>query len=865
MKTGQLLNCLLIASTVSMIIATPARSQSVQITQVKLNPTESGLEIILETSAGEQLQVLPRIDGSTYIADIPNTQLRLQGSNTFRQDNPTAGITAVIVTNAANSIRVTVTGSSGVPTVELFDSDDGLIFSFTPTVASTQAQQPLQKPPNTPQPRSETQQETTQPGEQTPATPEAVSPGSEAQQAETSADENELIEIVVTGDQETGYRVPDASTATRTDTPLRNIPQSIQVIPQQVLEDQQVIRLDEALRNVSGVTFGGTSLGRRLEFSIRGFDEAPILRNGFRQFGADVIPETANLERVEVLKGPASVLYGETEPGGLINLVTKKPTSTPFYEIQAQFGNRSFISPSIDLSGPLTTDGKLLYRLNALYRSSDDIQDVNQNIERFYISPVLTWKLGDRTDLTFELEYLNEERSPSFGVPAIGNEIADIPFSRITNEPDDISQEEFINVGYDFEHRFNDSWKLRNAFRFTQQNALLEVAYPFEIDEETGTVTRFWASQPQEGESYSLQTSAIGEFATGAVDHELLFGVDLNLTKDNFNDRIRLDDSNPLELNLFDPVYKTAPRPDFDRLALISDRETETRRLGVFIQDRVSFADNFFLLAGLRYDTVEQIVTNNPTDFEPTSTETTQNNDALIPRLGVVYKPIAEIALYASYSQSFAPNVETTSNGASLDPERGGGFELGVKSELLEGRLFATLAYFNITKQNVANEDPDDPFSFVATGEQESQGIEMDVSGEILSGWKIIASYAYIDAQVSEDNIIEVGNRLPNAPEHSASLWTTYEIQQGDFQGLGFGAGFNFVGERQGDLENSFRLDSFFLTNAAVFYERNNWRVALNFRNLFDVDYIAGTSSIRERGNDRGEPFTVLGSISVQF
>ena len=196
-----------------MIIATPARSQSVQITQVKLNPTESGLEIILETSAGEQLQVLPRIDGSTYIADIPNTQLRLQGSNTFRQDNPTAGITAVIVTNAANSIRVTVTGSSGVPTVELFDSDDGLIFSFTPTVASTQAQQPLQKPPNTPQPRSETQQETTQPGEQTPATPEAVSPGSEAQQAEKSADENELIEIVVTGDQETGYRVPDASTA----------------------------------------------------------------------------------------------------------------------------------------------------------------------------------------------------------------------------------------------------------------------------------------------------------------------------------------------------------------------------------------------------------------------------------------------------------------------------------------------------------------------------------------------------------------------------------------------------------------------------------------------------------------------------
>ncbi len=175
------------------------------------------------------------------------------------------------------------------------------------------------------------------------------------------------------------------------------------------------------------------------------------------------------------------------------------------------------------------------------------------------------------------------------------------------------------------------------------------------------------------------------------------------------------------------------------------------------------------------------------------------------------------------------------------------------------------MAYFNITKQNVASEDPEDPFSFVATGEQASQGVELDVSGEILPGWNIIASYAYIDAKVTEDNLIEIGNRLPNAPKHSAGLWTTYEIQQGNLQGLGFGMGFNFVGDRVGDLENSFEVDSYFLTNAAVFYQRDNWRAALNFRNLLDVDYIAGTSSIRERANDRGEPFTVLGSISIKF
>lgn len=166
----------------------------------------------------------------------------------------------------------------------------------------------------------------------------------------------------------------------------------------------------------------------------------------------------------------------------------------------------------------------------------------------------------------------------------------------------------------------------------------------------------------------------------------------------------------------------------------------------------------------------------------------------------------------------------------------------------------------------MATADPIDPFSSVATGEQQSQGIEFDLSGEIMSGWNLIASYAYIDAEVSEDNDQTiVGNRLFNTPEHSASLWTTYEIQQGSLQGLGFGGGFNFVGEREGDLANSFTVDSYFLTNAAIFYHRNDWRFALNFKNIFDVDYIKGVNNRRSSGNEVGDPFTVIGSVSVEF
>ena len=803
----------------SFAIANPAKkadllvqNDNVTVTDIRLNNTGDGLQLVIQTADGQKLVPLILPEGNSLAIDLIDADLDLVTGNNYREINPAPGIKEITAIQVDDDIRITIAGENNAPSAQIIPSSQDLVLSVTPEASA--AQQPDRE-----------------------------------------------IEVIATGQgEDNDYVVKEATTATRTDTPILDTPQSVQVVPQQVLEDQQVTRLDEALRNVSGVTFGGTDLGRSLQFSIRGFDDAPIIRNGFRQFGADIIPETANLERVEILKGPASVLFGEIEPGGLINLVTKKPTAEPFYKIETQFGNRNFISPSIDFSAPLTEDGKVRYRLNALYRSSDDIQDVDENIERFYISPVVTWQIGKNTDLNFELEYSNEDRPPSFGVPAIGDEIADVPFDQITNEPDDFGEEEFLSVGYDLEHRFNKNWKLRNAFRFTQQTALLETAFPFEIDEESNTVFRFWAAQPQDGESYSLQTSTEGKFTTGKINHEVLFGLDLNLAEDNFNDLIRLDEETPLELDLFNPVYGTSPRPDFDTLPLISDRETETRRLGIFAQDRIAFGEKFFLLAGLRYDTVEQIVTDNLEQ-----TEISDTNNSVVPRVGVVYKPIEPVSLYASYSQSFSPVPETNSDGEPLEPEEGEGFEFGVKSEFLQGKLFTTLAYFNIDKENVASEDPDDPFSSVATGKQSSQGIELDVTGEIMSGWNIIASYAYIDAELAEDNTIEVGNRLPNAPENSASLWTTYQLQQGNLQGLGFGLGFNFVGEREGDLDNSFTLDSYFLTNAAIFYDRNKWRAGLNFKNLFDVDYIAGTNTVRERGNDRGEPFTILGSISYEF
>ena len=785
-------------------------SQSViQVTGVQLNPTPAGLEVILETG-GQVLRANTRTAGKTLIAEISNAQLALPGGGEFKVENPFEGITSVTVTNVdANSIRISIAGKERLPIADVVTSVSGLTLSVT-------------------------------------------------------ADEE--INIRVTARQATPYRVPNASSATRTDTPIRDIPQSIQVIPQEVIKDQQVTRLEEALSNVSGVTYGGTVTGRGSVFGLRGFNDAPVLRDGFRRYGSfGSFPEVANLDRVEVLKGPASILYGEIQPGGLINLVSKQPLSEPFYEAELQLGNRNFVQPRVDISGPLTSDGSLLYRVNGLYQTSENFRGFEQDDQRFFIAPTLTWRISDRADLTVSLEYTDDKRAADNELPAIGNRIVDVPRDRIGSEPGDKVGTQDFNVGYNFEYRFSENWKLRNAFRYSSYDYDFNVvALQLGFDDATATVNRFWASQDGQNENYSLQTNIVGEFATGSVKHTLIFGADINYSDDTLFSV--LDASTPLPLNIFNPVYRQFPKPDEDTLPPFGGNNIETSRYGFYVQDQVSIFDNLKLLAGLRYDTAEQknkVLSGNSRSVE---SETTQNYHNFTPRLGIVYQPIPELSLYASYSRSFNPGTQTTSSGALIEPETGKGYEVGVKAELLDRRLFATLAYFDITKQNVAVTDPNNPLFSIASGEQRSRGLELDISGQILPGWNVIAAYAYTDAEVTADTNRElVGNTLFNVPKHSASLWTTYEIQSGDLQGLGFGVGFNYVGERKGDLANSFEADSYFLTNAAIFYQRDNLRFAINVKNLFNTNYIESVRNSRSSGNMPGEPLTVIGSFTVQF
>ncbi|MGP1387537.1 MAG: TonB-dependent siderophore receptor [Thainema sp.] len=801
------------ATTVDDWLTQIAQAGRVEITNVQIEETADGFTLRLD-STGELAVPATSVTGNAAIADIPNAVLNLPDGEDFLVSTPAEGIALVNVTNlSGNQVRIAITGTNAPPAVSISTATTGLVVSATAGDPTAQAP------------------------------------------------DDDSIQIAVTGEQANDdYFVPEASTATRTDTPILDVPQSIQVIPQEVLEDQQILRVDDALRNVSGVVGSYEAFGSGAALTLRGFTtdsfaNGPILRDGFRVYDNLGVQETANLEQIEVLRGPSSVLYGQNDPGGIINLVTKQPLFEPAYERQFQVGSFGLIRPSLDISGPLTADDSLRYRLNAVYQQEDGFRDFETDSERFFIAPVLAWDISDRTTLSLILEYLDDEAPFDTGLVAIGDQVVDVPPGRITNEPDDFRRSESLTLGYNLDHQFSDDWTFRNAFRYIQQDYALETFLPFAFDEATGIVTRFPADRQYNSDDYSLQTSVTGDFSTGSLEHTLLVGVDLNLNR--FDERFtRVDLSTPAPLDIFNPEYGVTPRPDLSGLTPFQPFDTEYDRIGVFLQDQVSLG-NFIVVGGLRYDTV---------DFRDLGADASRSDSAWSPRLGVVYQPAENVSLYANYAQSFVPSFSRGIDGDFLEPETSEGFEIGVKAELFDGDLLATLAYFDITKQNVATVADPLTGASIATGEQRSQGIELDVLGEIVPGWNVIGFYAYTDARVTEDNVIPIGNRLPNSPRHSTGLWTTYEIQTGDLQGLGFGIGVNYVSNRFGNLSNDFEIGDYFLTNAAVFYERDNWRAALNVNNLSDVEYITTTSTFnRNTGIRPGAPLSVVGSVSVRF
>ncbi|MEM9005703.1 MAG: TonB-dependent siderophore receptor [Cyanobacteria bacterium P01_F01_bin.86] len=789
----------------------------IQITDVRVEETEAGLQVILETAEGELAAPTTQTVGNALIADIPNALLALPEGDSFEAFGPAEGIALVSVTNEpGDQVRVAITGTEAPPVAEV--NATGLAVTLGEVVAGA---------------------------------------------------EDDAIQVVVTGEGDEGYNPSNASTATRTDTPIRDTPFSIQVVPQQVLEDRNVRTITEAVETVSGVVEdfvdNQPSNGAR---RIRGFRSFNAFRNGLRDLdgGGSVLP-LGVVERVEVLKGPASFITGAIEPGGVINYVTKQPLSEPFYELGLEVGNFGRYEPSVDLSGPLTTDGDVLYRFIASYGRQDSFQDF-VNTEEVLIAPSLSFNIGDRTDLALFYEYSRYFGDPlQTPVPLLSDgSLPDQDF--YTSYPDFSENELFAHrAGYDLTYELSENWQIRNNFTFKYSENNRQQFFPISITDDR--FLNFLAFDSEiTNYAYSAGVNLVGEFDTGSIAHRLLTGFDFSdIDENNVEDNVDLANVPPLDI--LNPDYDAfTGRPELNPFFTV---ETRRRLYGFYLQNQIAFTDSLKLLIGGRYDWIEQ----EQRAFLPDSTTAIfsqeQSDGAFSPRIGLVYQPSDTVSLYGSYSRSFNQVFGQNPDNEPFEPTRGTQYEVGVKADFLDGRLSATLAAYNLTQTNVLTPDSDPVLAALGfseqVGEQRSRGVELDVTGEILPGWNIVASYALTDTEVTEDNSdpSNEGNRFENVPLHQASIWTTYEIQEGDLQGLGFGLGLFYVGERQGDLANSFQVGDYLRTDAALYYRRNRFNAALNFRNLFDIDYISSVSFGSRLQVERGDPFTVVGSVSWEF
>ncbi|MEH2467248.1 TonB-dependent siderophore receptor [Nostoc sp.] len=540
----------------------------------------------------------------------------------------------------------------------------------------------------------------------------------------------------------------------------------------------------------------------------------------------------------------------------MINYVTKQPLSEPYYAVSASLGSFNFYRGTIDLSGPLTPSKTVLYRLNLAAQTTESFLDF-YNEQKYFVAPVVSWQISDRTKITFSGEYqVRPKKNGQQGIPAEGSVLPNpngtIPRDRNLGEPFATIDQSAIRVGYDLEHRFSENWQIRNAFGFSSVQRYKNFAFNRALANGKRTIRRGYEKGVNDNRFYNLDTYVVGKFATGSIEHQLVTGFNLIRQTSNTSSY----DRQIASLDLFNPVYGSRPFGDVDFNRNFSTSDT----LGLYIQDQVTLATNLKLLLGLRFDTLNQTSGDNTQGIK---TGQTQSDNAFSPRIGLVYQPIRAISLYANYSRSFNPNIGTAFDGSAFQPERGTSYEVGIKGDI-SNRLSVTLAYYDLTRSNVLTTDPVNTDFSILTGEQRSKGVELSLGGEILPGWNIIADYAYTEAKVTNDtNSSQVGNLLNNVPKHSLNLWTSYEIQSGDFKGLGFGMGLFYVGERQGDLANTFTLPSYFLTEAAIFYKQDRFRASLNFKNLFDVDYFE--SAANRLNLLYGDPFTVQGTISWQF
>jgi len=639
---------------------------------------------------------------------------------------------------------------------------------------------------------------------------------------------------------------------------LRETPASVSVVGATVLEEQDAFILGDALENVSGMNVHRGS-GIFDFFVLRGLDSVSsglIMTDGAPEPEATAY-QLYNVDRVEVLKGPAAFLYGGGPLGATINLVRKQPQSFDFTRLSLSGGSFSTFEGSVD-ANLASASGKVGFRLNGLWQQSDGYRD-GQDSETWAINPSLTFRPSDRTRVNVNLEVADIGYMGDAGIPLLlTNEVPDVPRTRSYQAPFDTSEQDVYRFQIDVETHLGDGIVLRNKTYYRQLDWFSKgTIYNGVFPNFTGglDVSRTATILDDSQKFYGNQLEGLFQVSTGAITHNLLVGLELARRTDAFTFDIGLLPN----IDLVNPV-ETATEPVFLIPGQGFGADTRADILAPYVVDQISFSERFQILVGLRWDNL---------DFADDANGTSRSDDEVSPMAGIVFSPTESLSLYANWGEAFAP-PSTFVVGEERVPEESEQVELGIKKSFAGGRVETTLAFFRVDRKNIAI--PDETGITRQTGDQRAEGIEFELAAEPAPGWRTSFAYAYTDAELTEftESVLVsffpptfvtldyAGNTPPFTPEHIANLWVTRHFESG----FGLGLGARYVSQQTILENNAFEIDDYALLNASLFYNLRTWRLNLTLKNLTDENYYTrgfGNSVIPAPG------FTAYAGASVGF
>lgn len=690
-----------------------------------------------------------------------------------------------------------------------------------------------------------------------------------AQQGESV---QELAAVEVVGRTEAGaYRAGDAKAA-KTELPLRELPQSVRIVTRQTMDDLGATRLDDVLDYVGGVSRQNSFGGLWDNVVIRGLPgnedvNMATLLNGFAgNRGFNAPRDLAGVERIEFLKGPAAALYGSSEPGGTLNIVSKSPRWKQAHAAEAYLGSLGLKRLALDSTGPVSPD--FAYRLNLAVEDHDGWRDP-VGTRREVVAPAFSWRMGADTLLDYRGEVVRHAAPLDRGVLAVNGRLGLVPHDRFLGEPAD-GRVTVENRTHQFimTHAWSQDWRssLGLALRDTELQGFS--TEPSRLMDDQRTLRRQRRYRDYDSHDIGLQAEVQGRVQTAGVAHELLLGLEtFRFHMDSVMLRVNPSNGAPYAIDIFDPVYgqaQPAPLPN-------TDTRERQRGTAVYVQDVVHLSSQWRLLTGLRMDWLDQQVDGS---INGRTVQQRQQPSARSPRVGLSWLPSDAWTFYTNVGRSFRPNPELDRAGKAFQPERARALEVGGKWESPDRRLGATAALFDIRKRNVLTADPSNSSTEnfrVAAGEVRSRGLEFDLSGQVSLRWRVNASLALIDAKVTRDNTLEVGGRLNNIARVNGSVLAMYEDTTASGQRYGLGGGFTHVGQRlgqqprrQGETTPAFHLPGYTTAKLVSFWRLTPaTRVTLDVDNLFDRTYY--TSSYQALWVSPGAPRSVTLGLQTRF